>query len=110
MRALQQTAASRLARRTDMLVRMHVLRGVRGRDSGERVPELRRRVRAPADQAVEKLEGRQLPRQGPREREDQAQAGRSHGARDLLGPDQEHFTREVIGIASPSRNESWQTV
>ena len=52
----------------------------------------------------------QLSRQGPREREDQAQAGRSHGAHDLLGPDQEDSTRKAIGIVSLSRNESWQTV
>jgi len=38
------------------------------------------------------------------------QAGRSHGAHDLLGPDQEDSTRKAIGIVSLSRNESWQTV
>ena len=35
---------------------------------------------------------------------------RSHGARDLLGSDQEHSTRETIGVASSSRSKSWQTV
>ena len=82
---------------------------VRGRHPGERVPELRWRVRVPADQAVEELEGRQLPRPGSREYEDQAQARRSTGARDVLGPDQEYSTREAIGIVSP-RNESCQMV
>ena len=51
----------------------------------------------------------QHPRQGPRERADQAQAGRSQSAHGL-GPDQEDSTRKAIGIVSLSRNESWQTV
>jgi hypothetical protein len=53
---------------------VHVLCGVRRGPAAQRLPQLRRRVRAEAGPARTKLEGRQLSRQGSAEHQDQAQA------------------------------------
>src|SRR5581483_52368 len=53
LRILRQGSAAVGDRCADLLLRMHVLRGLRGKQAIQRLPELRRRFRAAADPPVE---------------------------------------------------------
>src|SRR5882672_9433585 len=88
LRELQHGAASRVARSAHLQLRVHLLRDLCRRRAGERLPELRRRIRSPAREALEELEGRQFPRERPCEYPGQAQAGRCRSSRSILGHDQ----------------------
>src|SRR5689334_20668470 len=53
LRILRQGPATAVDGGANLLVRMHLLRGLRGDEAAQCLPELRRRLRAPADQAIE---------------------------------------------------------
>ena len=88
LRTLQRRASAGVGRGAHLLVRMHVLRDVRRRSARQRLPELRRRLRAPPGAAVEESEGRQLPRQVSRWHEGQTPAGGCRGTREVRRADQ----------------------
>ena len=64
LRALQQGAAARVAGGAHLQLRVHLLRRLRRAGAGQCLPQLRRRLHAPADPAGPQLERRQLSRQG----------------------------------------------
>src|SRR5262245_12946889 len=60
---LRPRPAARLHERADLLLRVHVLRGLRRERAAQRLPELRRRLRAAADPAGDRMAGRTLRRE-----------------------------------------------
>src|SRR2546425_5712068 len=76
---------------------MHVLCDVRGRRSGQRLPELWRRVRAKANPTFEELERRKFPRQAPGKQQGEAQARRSRSSRTVCGSNQDDPAGETLG-------------
>jgi hypothetical protein len=85
---------------------MHILRDLRRHGPAQRLPELRRRIRAEADPSVAKLEGRQFPGQRPGKHEGEAQTGRSDGTRALRCGDPDDTSAQAIESREVADRES----
>ena len=91
-----------------MLIRMHVLRGVRKPRTRQYLPQLRRGLCSQANPSFKELEGRQLPRQLPRKFHGEAQASHRCSSCGTCHRSQGHAARAKV--RSPDGNESRTTL
>ena len=74
---------------------------MRGRRSGQRLPELWWRLRAKANPTFEELERRKFPRQAPGKQQGEAQARRSCSSRTVCGSNQDDSAGKPIAQSGP---------